>query len=313
MDESSVPATPASTIFSLPAYVFPTYNELQAHIAKTHPPTCSHCHVACKTKRELSSHIELHHPDAINPFVSHSSAQNFACNFPDCGRTFTKKGNLKVHIRSVHENIKQFICGETDLSQSNKLVYDDGEAVNWDHSGCGRAFTAKAMLENHVRTAHLGLDRWEKANGRKKGIESQGNTPKSSGGNRKAKAFTATSLLTGHGYQESGRDIPCLIASCDNMFYRDFDMRRHCASVHGMAEVEIEERFLEREAQQGGAFWYGGIDPEEERGFAEYEEDDEMYNAKYFGRGGFGEGMVDPQLENMEMVAQYVRGVEEAE
>jgi general transcription factor IIIA len=171
------------------------------------------------------------------------------------------------------------------------------------------------MLENHVRTMHLGLERWEK---RKEGSDSTAaKSHNVGGGNRKAKSFLATSLLTGQGYKDSGRDIPCLVHNCDNLFYREFDMRRHCASLHGMAEAEIEERFLEREAMQGGAFWYGGIDPAEERGFAEYEEDDEMFDAQYLerrvrGRDGYPM-LLDPQLENsMAMVAEYVKGVEEA-
>jgi general transcription factor IIIA len=244
------------------------------------------------------------------------------CDVDDCGRTFTKKGNLVVHTRTVHENVKQFVCGDADLSGSKKLIYDNGEAVEWDQVGCGRAFTAKATLENHIRTHHLGLERWDHVVERKHGHGPAEKKGKRSlgGGNWKAKPIAASSLLTGHGYEDSGRDIACVAKGCENKFYRDYDMRLHCSSAHGLAEVEIEELFREREAREGGAFWYGGVVPPHERGFAEYEEDDELFDAELlrFESMGLDSGLdvgflVDPQLESMEMVAAYVRGVEDAD
>jgi general transcription factor IIIA len=239
----------------------------------------------------------------------------FPCTIDDCNRTFTKKGNLTVHIDTVHKNQKKFVCGVTDLTGSSKLIYDDGAEVPWDREreGCGRGFGTKAMLENHIRTKHLGLEAWDKVSKRKRGVDL---TPKRStytkGGNHKAQYISAASLLTGQGYEDSGRDIACLVPTCPHRFYRDFDLRRHCTSAHGMAEVEVEDGLRERAAAEGGVFWYRGIDPEEERGFALFEEDDEAFDSQYMGRRGSTHVPIDPSLDGIEMsrIQDFVNGVE---
>ncbi|KAF2420154.1 hypothetical protein EJ08DRAFT_738721 [Tothia fuscella] len=323
MDDASEynPGTPASTVYPFPSYVFSTYNLLQSHIAKTHPPTCPHCHSPCASKRDLARHIELLHPDAAGPVLSTTSAMPppaYPCTVEGCGRVFTKSGNLKVHVQTVHENQKNFVCGRTNLSNSSKMVYDDGREIKWDagKEGCGKGFGTKAMLENHVRTQHLGLEDWNKVTKRRRNAASSSgmgddissvfssnlSEPISKPKGRKPQP-TASSLLTGLGYENSGRKIKCLNPACPRLFYREYDLRVHCASTHGLAQLEVEDALKERAAVEGGVFWYGGIDPVAEREFAALGGDDDGFEESGF--DGRSVVPVDPQLEGAGMRVRF--------
>lgn len=66
-------------------------------------------------------------------------------------------------------------------------------------------------------------------------------------------------MLTGVGY-DKGRDVACLIKTCQFRFFMDRDLRRHLRAAHNMTEDEVEEKILERDAMTGGQFWIGGLD-----------------------------------------------------
>lgn len=66
-------------------------------------------------------------------------------------------------------------------------------------------------------------------------------------------------MLTGVGYEE-GREVPCLIKTCEYRFYLDRDLRRHMRAEHSTPDEEIEEMIQERDAISGGQFWIGGFD-----------------------------------------------------
>lgn len=95
------------------------------------------------TSRELTRHKELVH-GIINPNTDVKS--RVVCHYPDCGKSFSKQGNLNVHIRTAHENRRDFVCGETQV----ELPKDES------YVGCGRDFTSKSALVDHVRSIHLG-------------------------------------------------------------------------------------------------------------------------------------------------------------
>lgn len=208
---------------------FSSYAELQAHIKSVHPPQCPHCSLECSTPRELRRHLEIAHGD-----VSLEERRQFPCTIPGCGRSFTKKGNLTVHVRTVHEGEKRFVCGETDLSTSKKVEGWNGT------SGCGKRYSSKLALEEHVRTAHLGLLNTKAERRERLGL-SKASTRK------KKPHMSAMALLTGEGYaDESGRDIICFITECKHRFYRDYDLWVHMRSKHGYEEKDIENLFMER-------------------------------------------------------------------
>lgn len=186
---------------------FITYAELQAHIKEAHPPECQECGEVCISKRALKAHMEIVHSTL-------SSRQRFECEHPGCGRKFTKKGNLQVHIQSVHAKIKPFICGQTDLSNNEKVE-------GWSGIGCGSTFGTKASLEGHIRTQHLGLPATMKSGGSKLSRKVKQNDLDDS----------IISSITGHNY-EAERPFTCLDYGCDSRFRKEHDLAIHLELHH---------------------------------------------------------------------------------
>ncbi|KIX98852.1 uncharacterized protein Z520_05313 [Fonsecaea multimorphosa CBS 102226] len=131
---------------------FATYGELQAHLTLVHPPTCQYCPTSFTTNKELTRHLEIQH--GILPEKKSKNPVVFTCTVEGCGKEFTKKGNLNVHIKTVHENKRDFVCGKTEISLPEEVADQQDAVIH----GCNRSFTSKASLEEHVRTAHLGLE-----------------------------------------------------------------------------------------------------------------------------------------------------------
>lgn len=203
---------------------FSTYADLQAHIGIKHPPTCLECGRRCASQRELKKHIEVKHgSQAMDERRTH------ICPKPGCGRGFTKKNNLTVHIQTVHGQ-KRFVCGAVDPSNLKKVG-------DWDGAGaCGTSFTSKSNLEEHIRIAHLGLKRTQKRK-RTTGEDDIVET----GPPAKKAPISSLLRLTGSGYEnESGRYIPCLLPSCPYRFMRMYDLSIHLSHRHGLLDVEIQ-------------------------------------------------------------------------
>ena len=137
---------------------FSTYSDLQAHIALAHPPACDFCPLVFETQKALTRHLELQHKIVADDGSEPKPA--YPCTYPDCGRVFTKNGNLNVHIKTVHERRRDYVCGREDVAVT----------IGWRvGDGCGRDFTSKASLEEHIRTVHQGREskRTERQNKRK--------------------------------------------------------------------------------------------------------------------------------------------------
>ncbi|TVY76137.1 Transcription factor IIIA [Lachnellula suecica] len=136
---------------------FTTAAQLQTHIRKEHAEAeCMFCDKKCSSQRELDKHVESQHSGK-----SLEERKNIPCTYAGCNKTFTKKSNLSVHIRTVH-NGERFICGTFDTSSNPAL-----EAFDAAEDGCGKDFVSKASLEDHIRTGHLGLSSIINANRKK--------------------------------------------------------------------------------------------------------------------------------------------------
>ncbi|MCJ1478453.1 Strongly-conserved Zn-finger binding protein (TFIIIA) [Lambiella insularis] len=218
--------------------VFPTYAALTAHTKEAHPPTCTHCGLQCATAHALKSHVDVQHGSQ-----ELSERQTHLCTQAGCGRGFTKRGNLLVHIKTVHANERSFVCGVTELSTLNKV---DG----WDgNDACGKDFALKVSLEEHIRTAHLGLDH------SRKGKSNMNKAPKRKVGLKNA---STVGHLTGTAQDErEERNIPCLLSNCNFYFGREYDLEMHLQSKHGLADSEIQHLRAEREGHGAGLYGYG--------------------------------------------------------
>ncbi|KKZ60199.1 hypothetical protein EMCG_05121 [[Emmonsia] crescens] len=231
--------------------VFPTYALLQTHMKSVHPPACPECNMTCSSSRDLRRHLEITHGT-----IPLEERKSHPCHYANCGRNFTKRGNLNVHIKTVHEGEKRFICGETDLSSSKKV-----NGWNAQDDGCGKRYGSKLALEEHVRTAHLGLKNAKAERRELLGLNSSSSSSsgsrfqtKDKSKNKHSQSATPSNLamLTGEGYvEESGRHIPCLLEQCAHRFRRDYDLWLHMASKHNLEENDIQILFMQR-AMQGG-------------------------------------------------------------
>ncbi|KAJ5483896.1 hypothetical protein N7539_005692 [Penicillium diatomitis] len=219
---------PNQQLESLPnqSTTFPSYALLQAHIRTVHPPKCPKCPIACSTSRELRRHLEVAHGD-----VPLEERKVFKCTVDGCDRSFTKKGNLTVHIRTYHEGEKRFACGETDLSASKKVA-------GWDGQGCGKRYGTKLALEEHIRTSHLGFKNSKAERRDRLGLTNKPNT---------TPQVSTLAALTGQGYaEETGRHIPCFYETCEHRFHRDYDLWVHMSAKHGCSEDQVQSFFMQR-------------------------------------------------------------------
>ncbi|KAI5300577.1 Strongly-conserved Zn-finger binding protein (TFIIIA) [Ascosphaera atra] len=247
--------TPVDGSVGPAATSFPTYAQLQTHIRNAHPPVCTECGQSCASARDLRRHTELLHgagsQAAGTETVEGDKPKDcHICPFPACARAFSKKGNLNVHIRTVHEGEKRFVCGETDLSQSRKVEGFDNAL------GCGKRYGSKLALEEHVRVAHLGLKN-AKAERRER-LSNLQQTKYESASDLTAEAMENNPDLTrltgddiSNPEKRSSRNIPCLLSACMCRFYRDYDLWLHMTAYHAMGEAEVQMFFMQR-AMTGG-------------------------------------------------------------
>ncbi|KAI4135651.1 MAG: hypothetical protein LQ347_000506 [Umbilicaria vellea] len=217
---------------------FTTYESLQAHVKLVHPPTCASCGLRCGSSRELTRHLEVVHGG--QPV---SARKTHLCTDPSCGRGFTRKGNLMVHMRTVHKNEKRFVCGKVEPNSLSRR-----KIAEWNGEGaCGRAYQTKANLEEHVRTTHLGLPHARKGRNKCRSGETIEEEQHLVASPNSKPAASVLTRLTGSGYaDQSGRDIQCSQAGCNYRFSREYDLEVHLRTKHGFAEVEIQDRLLQR-------------------------------------------------------------------
>jgi general transcription factor IIIA len=178
------------------------------------------------THAELRAHISVAHPPLCTQCgyvakrqgelrrhlrekheLSLEERRPWICGWEGCGQGFTKKSNLTTHTATVHQGLKPFLCEFPD---------------------CGKRFGHKAVLARHFTARHT----------------EDKNVPKTKKPRKKrTKALGLAEMLTGYGYDESGRDIPCVVEGCAYRFSRLVDLRRHLGAVyaHRFGEAQVEE------------------------------------------------------------------------
>jgi general transcription factor IIIA len=260
-------------------YSFGTYSDLQNHNQTVHPPTCASCGLACVSARELKRHAQTHHTDVIET-KDLAERQTHVCPEPGCGRGFTKRSNLTIHLKTVHTDEKQFVCGTVDPVALNNVQ-------GWDGIGaCGRGFTAKATLEQHVRSAHLGLE-----NSRKRERKERKKAPKA----------TLVGAMTGTGYEEETRNISCMVPGCGFLFLREYDRDLHLRTRHGFGDVELQGIDM---APLTGDFMDMSVDGMHDPMVGQHVEHEPVVTQDNFWLGGYNQRPGDEwDAEEMEMRA----------
>jgi general transcription factor IIIA len=215
---------------------FTTDAKLQAHIKKEHA-NCPFCERRCASQRELEKHIESQHSG-----TTLEQRKNIPCTHLGCNKTFTKKFNLTVHVRSAH-NGERYICGTFDVS----TVLDLSSWPTQD--GCGNDFVSKANLEDHVRTAHLGLPSLINSKRRKPhpATDDDDEDPDAPRKRRTGKTPyeppSAFDDLTGAAYDDDERrTLPCTVPGCRHRFMREYDLQVHMRTKqHRPASASVDE------------------------------------------------------------------------
>jgi general transcription factor IIIA len=221
-EEENITNSPSGVPFS-------SYNAFQAHKRAVHPLKCTSCGYQTGFPGDLNRHCEIHHgnQDLAEGMTHH-------CIESDCERSFTRRGNLLIHMKIAHAQGKPYVCGAVDLSELNRIA-------NWSgQDACGRGFASKQGLEKHIQIAHLCLDK-------NKIGEVNNIRPR----NQKAPALAR---LTGTS-KVKHLSIACLRLDCDKRFSVEYEHEMHLQSAHGMADFEIQ--YLRSEHNDHSLSTYG--------------------------------------------------------
>nr|XP_013189846.1 unnamed protein product [Amyelois transitella] len=161
---------------------------LERHMRVRHlPHICKICNITFKTKRSHRSHIQKKHiksrtEDAfcvecnvqfdnvptykmhLNTSVKHKPKSNVKYPCPECHKLFNKKMNMKYHYNYAHTGRTKFYCeacakyflNNYQLRRHKAAFHDKIKPLkNKFCPHCGRGFSERRILNNHIRT-HTG-------------------------------------------------------------------------------------------------------------------------------------------------------------
>ena len=113
---------------------------------------------------------DVEQEDDLMDIKDDNLATNVTINIPEenfnicdsCGNTFTKSGDLKKHIKTIHEgqrNYKCDSCGKTFTESGNMHKHirtiHEGQR-NYKCDSCGKLFNRTENLKKHIETIHGG-------------------------------------------------------------------------------------------------------------------------------------------------------------
>ena len=90
----------------------------------------------------------------------HEGLKDHVCNH--CGKSFSRAEHLKRHVKAVHEGVKDHVCNhcETSFSRADKLkrhVKAVHEGVKHACNHCEMSFSRADSLKTHVKAIHEGV------------------------------------------------------------------------------------------------------------------------------------------------------------
>ena len=137
---------------------FALRNDLVRHISQVHLKERKYIctEAGCRKKFGHKSNMERHRREV------HLKDGLVHCD--DCEKDFLRKDNLKVHIKTVHQNIRPHCCKEKGCKKAFALKKDLVKHVRGVHlkeknficeeEGCGKVFGTKFNLRRHLKAAH---------------------------------------------------------------------------------------------------------------------------------------------------------------
>jgi general transcription factor IIIA len=102
-----------------------------------------------------------------------------------------------------------------------RTVHEHVKPFVCEVEGCGRAFGFKKVLQRHELTHTQPAPPRE----RKRIVNETG----------------IIDEIAGTGYEESGRDIVCIVSGCEWRFVKEYDLKRHMASMHKGHDCENKD------------------------------------------------------------------------
>ncbi|KAI8799680.1 hypothetical protein BJ742DRAFT_119091 [Cladochytrium replicatum] len=239
---------------------FPKWSLLQQHIKSEHKrqlgAICPICNKSFKWADNLKKHVTNTHSEARD---------EFPCTWDGCYKMLSSVRALRLHIRVVHEEIKDFKCrdcGEAfgyKLSLLNHIKRGHKKETDSGHSeGELRAPTSKKVTQKRKRAqvpgsaaptprpeisvpAETDPKPQPKRMRRKPPSENERiqDSARSHGGFGPRPVISLAQMITGYNYDaDARRRIPCIYANdsdspCGFRFVRDYDLMRHLLAYHG--------------------------------------------------------------------------------
>ena len=136
-------------------------NDMDKHNAARHEKcSCGQCGKEFSNKFRLNRHINQVH----NKIPHHCPVEECQCKI--CHKILMKT-SLKMHMKSVHEKIKDYLCKLCGIGFSRsdalrlhiKTVHEGRKDKVCNY--CGKAFSRIGPLSIHIETVHKGIKRWQ--------------------------------------------------------------------------------------------------------------------------------------------------------
>ena len=125
---------------------------------------CTECEYTSHKRTRWTEHMGRVHGLLTEKDLEKQKKSQFPCR--ECDKSFIFEKDLKRHIKIVHTAVSHY-CSVCQKSYKSKYVYDKHIATHEEGyvrsmfvcQMCKREFTTKFSLANHIKSAHLGIQK----------------------------------------------------------------------------------------------------------------------------------------------------------